>query len=93
MLLTRGVVFGLRAAMKMTAVLVEARCPDCGEIINLGAEPRLGQVVTCRGCKQDFEVISLDPPKLDWGYDGVEDNWTVMDWGFTGTFPGIWWGY
>jgi lysine biosynthesis protein LysW len=65
-------------------------------MINLAAEPRLGQVVTCQGCRQDFEVINLDPPKLDWVYDGIEDYWTVMDWDFTGTFPlprGLWWGF
>jgi lysine biosynthesis protein LysW len=80
----------------MTAILVEARCPGCGQRVNLGAEPRLGQAISCRGCRQDFEVINLDPPKLDWGYDGVEDNWVMTDWGFAGTYPlprGFWWGY
>ena len=78
----------------MAEVAVKALCPDCGQKVNLGTEPRIGQIVTCRRCKEDSVVINLDPPELNWEYSVPQDEWSMIDWGLPGTwsFPrGIWW--
>jgi hypothetical protein len=43
-------------------------CPDCGHSINLGPDPKEGHIVTCRFCRNDFEIINTDPLELDWQY-------------------------
>jgi alpha-aminoadipate carrier protein LysW len=54
-------------------------CPSCGNSVNVGAKPRMGQLVTCRSCKTELEVVWLEPVELDWPYvdelydDGDED--------------------
>lgn len=57
-------------------------CPDCGQKIDLGPQPKLGQEVVCPYCEADLEVISLDPLELDWAYvepAAEEDDWEDMD--------------
>lgn len=57
-------------------------CPDCGQKIDLGSQPKLGQEVTCPYCEADLEVISLDPLELDWAYIEPatdEDDWDDLD--------------
>ena len=55
---------------------VVAICPDCEEEIKLGSHPRQGQRVTCPECWADLEIISLNPPELDFADDEEEeDGW------------------
>ena len=50
-----------------------AVCPECGRAITLVQSVQKGDWVSCPHCKAgDIEVISLDPPLLDWAYDGPE---------------------
>jgi alpha-aminoadipate carrier protein LysW len=57
---------------KRTAVAI---CPDCDAEINLGADPRLGQKITCPNCEVELEVVSLDPLELNWDVSESEDEW------------------
>ncbi len=59
---------------RRTSMLV-APCPDCEWEIYLGAQPREGQKVTCPDCGAELQVIDLDPPELDWAFDGFEPDW------------------
>ena len=45
-----------------------AKCPDCGRHIDLRADLRLHEVVICPHCDADLEVVSKNPPELDWAY-------------------------
>jgi lysine biosynthesis protein LysW len=46
-------------------------CPRCRRKIELEQVER-GEWVSCPYCWADLEVISLNPPVLDWAYDGPE---------------------
>ena len=48
---------------------VLGQCPSCMSRIHLGRSPRLGQRVTCSGCKEKLEVVWLNPIELDWPMD------------------------
>ena len=37
-----------------------ANCPECHTPVD-EPEPRLGEVLVCKGCGADLEVISTDP--------------------------------
>ena len=41
-------------------------CPGCDEEIYIPTAPRLGDVIVCRTCEADLEVVSIRPLELDW---------------------------
>jgi lysine biosynthesis protein LysW len=45
---------------------VSAKCPSCSTMVNLGRKPRLYKRFTCSNCEASLEVVSRDPPVLDW---------------------------
>ena len=49
-----------------------AECPQCGNEVNLGIQPKLGKLVTCKECGAELEVVWLDPLELDWPLDEDE---------------------
>jgi lysine biosynthesis protein LysW len=44
----------------------DALCPECGKVIVLGANPRIGQWVSCPHCDSDLEIVSVRPLELDY---------------------------
>jgi lysine biosynthesis protein LysW len=44
-------------------------CPGCRRKIELEPHVERGEWVSCPHCWADLEVISLNPPVLDWAYD------------------------
>jgi lysine biosynthesis protein LysW len=61
-----------------------AFCPECGQGIQLGAQPHEGQRVACSECGAELEVISVRPLELDWVYDepveGEDDGDPEEEW-------------
>ncbi len=50
--------------------VAKATCPNCGHKIHLDRHVKRGDWIDCSHCKAaDIEVISLDPPMLDWAYE------------------------
>jgi len=63
----------------MAVVKAMAACPDCGRKIEMRLQSGVGDEVICPYCDAELEVVSLDPPELDWAYlepaeDG-DDDW------------------
>jgi lysine biosynthesis protein LysW len=52
--------------------VARAVCPGCRRKIELEPQIERGEWVTCPHCQADLEVSSLNPPLLDWAYDGPE---------------------
>lgn len=48
--------------------MATALCPECDQMVKVGAELAEGQRVTCSHCGTELEVISVDPLELDWAY-------------------------
>jgi alpha-aminoadipate carrier protein LysW len=65
--------------VKGVTSMATAFCPNCDGEIRLGPQPRIGQRVTCPDCDTELEIIELDPPELDWIYEGPgegkEEDW------------------
>jgi lysine biosynthesis protein LysW len=53
-----------------------AQCPECESTIVLGKGVKLGAYIECPECGMMLEVISLEPPKLD--YVLGDEDWE--DW-------------
>ena len=49
-----------------------AECPQCGNEVSLGTQPKLGKLVECKECGAELEVVWLDPLELDWPLDEDE---------------------
>ena len=47
-------------------------CPECDEEVRMSKKPRLGQLVSCRSCGEELQVVGLRPLELD--YALVEDD-------------------
>ncbi len=62
-----------------TAVDAAAYCPDCGRTINLAPQSKRGQRVICQHCGADLELVSLEPPELDWVTSEFEASWRSFD--------------
>jgi len=51
-----------------------ARCPGCGERIELGKEVKQGYRIVCPECGELLEVISLKPLELDYALEEEESG-------------------
>ncbi len=63
-------------------VVARAFCPDCDGEIRFNSHASIGQKLACPHCDVDLEVLSVDPPVLDWAY--VQN---VREWGDVGFSP------
>lgn len=50
-----------------------AECPECGAEVELPKGAVEGEIVQCPECELELEVVSLDPPELDYAPDEEED--------------------
>lgn len=50
-------------------------CPDCGEEVRFKKLPFVGQLITCRWCSAQIEVVRKSPIVLRL----AEDAWDVED--------------
>lgn len=53
--------------------MAEGYCPECDNAVKLGAQPKIGQHVTCMHCGAYLEVMSLSPVELDWATDEEDE--------------------
>ncbi len=60
--------------MKEDQGTVMALCPECGEKLELGANPHQGQKLTCPNCWASLEIVSLTPVELAWETVESEEN-------------------
>ncbi|MCJ7703426.1 MAG: hypothetical protein MUO62_17720 [Anaerolineales bacterium] len=51
-----------------------AECISCGTEITFREAPKMGQLVKCKRCEAEFEVVWLDPIELDWPFIDDEDD-------------------
>lgn len=56
-----------------------AYCPECSARIYLGRKPWKGQPAFCDNCEADLEVVSLNPPGLDWTDNLFEEDLEEQD--------------
>jgi lysine biosynthesis protein LysW len=58
----------------------KAKCPFCGSDVNVGVQPRMGELVRCSECDAELEIVWLNPIELDSPLDSVEgDNFEYED--------------
>lgn len=51
-----------------------AVCLECDRRIILRGMS-VGDKVVCAYCDSEFELVSLDPPELDWAYEDGGSDW------------------
>lgn len=52
---------------------MNAECPECGADVPLPADVMTGEIVQCPECGTELEVVSLDPPTLNYAPEEEED--------------------
>ena len=51
-------------------------CPFCKEVVELKKTAKEGDLVVCKACDTELEIVSLKPVELDWPLDDYEeDDW------------------
>jgi lysine biosynthesis protein LysW len=60
--------------MERSQKMARVYCPDCDGRIVLGAQAEVGIKLVCPHCDAELEVISVDPPEVDWAYDWSWDE-------------------
>jgi lysine biosynthesis protein LysW len=50
-----------------------AKCPECDSPVTIPASAELWDMVVCRNCDTELELVDLNPPELDYWYDTDED--------------------
>lgn len=50
-------------------------CPSCAARIHFGKRPHLGDVIVCPECEETFEVVRLEPLKINWSLLDDEPSW------------------
>ena len=54
----------------MTTLLA---CPECAANVGVGDDPELNEIIVCRECAGEIEVISVDPVVLARAPEAEED--------------------
>lgn len=49
-------------------------CPECASDVELGADVRQNEVLECRECRSELEVVTVSPPVLALAPE-VEEDW------------------
>lgn len=49
-------------------------CPFCKEVVELKKTAKVGDLVVCKACDTELEIVSLKPVELDWPLDDFEDD-------------------
>ena len=49
---------------KEMSAVYEAKCPKCGEMIEIDGISEPGDPVVCEECDTDLEIVKMDPPRL-----------------------------
>jgi lysine biosynthesis protein LysW len=52
--------------MDPLANVVMSVCPYCGEDVQFLERYKVGQIVCCISCESRLEILSCNPPILDW---------------------------
>lgn len=48
-------------------------CLDCDSAIQINASAKVGDEIVCENCEAEFELVSLNPPVIEWLYDDDEE--------------------
>jgi hypothetical protein len=56
-----------------------AVCPACDKETYVSVRLQEGDLVRCRNCREQLEVVDTDPYELDWPYDDEADDLTWED--------------
>lgn len=49
-------------------------CLDCDRKLPLTLYQRKGNVIVCPACDTEFEVVTMNPPEIEWLYDEYDDD-------------------
>lgn len=55
-------------------------CPECGATIHIGKQIRVGEKIACPNCGAKLEVISANPPEVDWVFNPPAPDEQDKDW-------------
>jgi len=59
--------------------MVTIFCLDCEHEIDLEGRLGVSRRVICPNCKEKFEIITLEPLRIDWVYEGPTTNTYLFD--------------
>ncbi|MBN2045839.1 MAG: hypothetical protein JW757_12515 [Anaerolineales bacterium] len=49
-------------------------CPFCKEAVELKKTAKEGDLVVCKACGTELEIVSLKPVELDWPLDDYDED-------------------
>ena len=49
-------------------------CLSCDAEIKIKGKAEIGQLVICEACESEYEIIGLNPLKIDWLFIDFEDD-------------------
>lgn len=55
-------------------------CPECGATIHIGNRASVGDKIACPACGAKLEVISANPPEVDWVFNPPAPDEQDKDW-------------
>ena len=49
-------------------------CLDCDRKLPLALHQRPGDLIICPACDAEFELVTVNPPEIEWLYDEYDDD-------------------
>ena len=56
--------------------MIKAKCPVCGEGLEIEQGLEVGEIIYCSGCDSDLRIISLNPTKVKEVDDGTSKEYS-----------------
>ena len=48
-------------------------CLDCDRKLHINSKHDVGDAIKCPLCDSEFEIVSMQPPAIEWLYDDYDD--------------------
>jgi len=53
---------------------VTGTCPFCNEVVEIRKNAKEGDLVVCKSCDTELEIVSLKPVELDWPLEEFDEE-------------------
>ena len=55
--------------IKSKAKMPQGKCPSCSRAVYVGTKPNIGDIIICKRCYAELQIVDFNPIILEWATD------------------------